>query len=126
MTLLDKQIPLEKKYLTCSFLPKVIFIHILRSPLHKQQTAFPTKRLSTPAMSWFFKVAKGWEAYGKEKSDQIEDAFQKFHSGLQKEEVVSLDQWRVDFQKMSLGVNMIETNMENIDRNLSNMIHRTM
>jgi len=77
-------------------------------------------------MSWFFKVAKGWEAYSKEKSDQIEDAFQKFHSGLQKEEVVSLDQWRVDFQKMSLGVNMIETNMENIDRNLSNMIHRTM
>lgn len=58
-------------------------------------------------MSWFFKVAKGWEAYSKEKSDQIEDAFQKFHSGLQKEEVVSLDQWRVDFQKMSLGVNIL-------------------
>ena len=50
-------------------------------------------------MSWFFKVKSGWSPYSAAQSAVLEAAWNQVPRG----EAVSLDDWKVDFEKMFLG-----------------------
>ena len=80
--------------------PIMAFHHLPQWPALQLTAAART------AMSWFFKVSRGWAPYSAEQSEQIKAAWSLCQTGARPiSEQVPLGEWRVDLEKMPLAAN---------------------